>query len=107
MGRIESELPNDDLKTFVGSLKSDDALESIGIKNFLPSGAVLKNTKWAIGCAVFTGDDTKLRQNSKAGRLKMSKIEKLLNKYILAVMGFQLLLCLVCAISAGIWAQDH
>jgi magnesium-transporting ATPase (P-type) len=104
MGRIECELPNDDLKTFVGSMNADENLESIGIKQFLPSGAVLKNTKWIIGCAVFTGDDTKLRQNSKSGRLKMSKIEKLLNSYILAVMGFQMVLCIIIAISAGSWA---
>jgi magnesium-transporting ATPase (P-type) len=104
VGCITSELPNDNLKEFRGSLKYDKEAETIGIRQFLPSGAILKNTQWIIGLAVFTGDDTKLRQNSKQGKPKMSKIERLLNKYIVAVMLFQFCLCLIAAIAGGVWA---
>ena len=68
--QVECENPSADLNYFVGRLKvfnSDGYAEtvSIGLKNMAFRGSKLKNTEFVYGCAVYTGQDTKMSQNSK------------------------------------------
>ena len=42
-------------------------------------GTVLKNTKWVIGCVVYTGKETRIMMNSQLGRFKQSSVERLMN----------------------------
>ena len=42
----------------------EDSQEAITINNLLLRGCTLRNTKWAIGIVVFTGDDTKIMLNA-------------------------------------------
>ena len=65
---------------------------------FLLKGSVLKNTNWIIGIVVYTGMNNKIILNSKKPRLKMSKIEKQLNFYLLFVFGFLILCCTECSL---------
>ena len=43
---------------------------SLDKNHLLLSGAFLRNTDWAIGISVYTGNDTKLRQNLMSRRFK-------------------------------------
>ena len=65
----------------------------ITTNEFLLKGSVLKNTNWIIGIVVYTGMNNKIILNSKKPRLKMSKIEKKLNLYLLFVFGLLILCC--------------
>uniref|UniRef100_A0A182IMC6 Phospholipid-transporting ATPase n=1 Tax=Anopheles atroparvus TaxID=41427 RepID=A0A182IMC6_ANOAO len=90
IGRIEYELPHTNLYTFKGRLELADCHVASGEHSLLPlmaenlllRGSRIKNTEWAIGCAVYTGQQTKLALNSKMTTSKMSSSERYINKYL-------------------------
>jgi len=90
---LVSEPPNPSVHTFSGKLtlpplSADTGCHDIplGAENMLLRGAVLRNTEWAIGLAVFTGDDTKLIQNSHETPSKFSQLDKLMNTTVVAIL---------------------
>ncbi|KAJ3062518.1 hypothetical protein HK102_008743, partial [Quaeritorhiza haematococci] len=68
----------------------------IGINGILLRGCILRNTKWVIGLALYTGSDTKLMLNSGATPSKRSKIDRQLNPQILLNFLILFALCLIC-----------
>ncbi|KAG8232436.1 hypothetical protein J437_LFUL012866 [Ladona fulva] len=67
------------------SMKSKIKFEpkvSLSIDNLLLRGARLKNTDFIYGCAVYTGQETKLSLNSKLTRNKFSSVEKAINGFL-------------------------
>jgi len=75
---IECENPNPDLGRYVGRLKVTDSenrvsVYPLGPENIVWRGTRLKNTDFVFGCAVYTGRDTKMSQNSKLKSNKFSR----------------------------------
>ena len=105
-GHIKINSPNADLNyvsgTFHPIFESEDLCveKDIIISNngFLLKGSVLKNTNWILGVVVYTGMENKIILNSKKPRLKISKIEKRLNYYLLFVFCFLMLCCSFCSV---------
>ena len=105
-GYIKINTPNIDLNYVNGTIhtlfkKEGCTIEeniNISTNEFLLKGSVLKNTNWIIGIAVYTGMSNKIILNSKKPRLKMSKIEKSLNYFLVLVFIFLILCCIICSI---------
>ena len=105
-GFIKINAPNSNLNYINGTFhpnfrKNDIHIEQdINICNneFILKGSILKNTNWIIGIVVYTGMSNKIILNSKKPRLKMSKIEKNLNSYLLFVFLILILCCILCSI---------
>ena len=105
-GIIKINAPNANLNYINGTFhpkfeKKDIIIEQdiiISTNEFLLKGSVLKNTNWIIGIVVYTGMNNKIILNSKKPRLKMSKIEKKLNMYLLFVFVFLILCCSECSL---------
>lgn len=72
-------------------------------KNLLLRGAFLRNTKYIIGCVVYTGEDTKIMRNAEPSRIKSSTIEESMNKLILGILCVQIISCLISAILSYWW----
>ena len=114
-GYIKINAPNANLNYVNGTLHalfSKDGKEinqdiNISINEFLLKGSILKNTNWIIGIVVYTGMNNKIILNSKKARLKMSKIEKKLNLYLLFVFGFLILLCVECSLYHHFHYKKH
>lgn len=106
---VESEGPHANLYSYQGNLKwidsSDGELknEPVNINNLLLRGCSLRNTKWAMGIVVFTGNDTKIMLNAGVTPTKKSRIARELNFSV--VMNFLLLfvLCFVAGLINGIY----
>ncbi|XP_052754672.1 phospholipid-transporting ATPase IF-like [Galleria mellonella] len=64
---------------------------TLSTDNLMLRGSRVKNTEWAIGCAVYTGEETKLALNSKFTSNKFSSCELAVN----AFLAFFILLLLV------------
>ncbi|XP_013181394.1 PREDICTED: probable phospholipid-transporting ATPase IF [Papilio xuthus] len=81
--RIEVPHPVADLYTFYGRLEipGQDSL-ALGTDNLMLRGSRVKNTEWAIGCAVYTGEETKLALNSKYSGNKFSSCESAVNSFL-------------------------
>mmetsp|Transcript_26465 Transcript_26465/g.82638 ORF Transcript_26465/g.82638 Transcript_26465/m.82638 type:complete len:1298 (+) Transcript_26465:325-4218(+) len=62
----------------------DDAEASfpLDVENIMLRGSVLRNTQWAIGCAVYTGKDTKFAQNTSHPPAKLSRVDTAVNNAI-------------------------
>ncbi|XP_015439518.1 PREDICTED: probable phospholipid-transporting ATPase IF [Dufourea novaeangliae] len=87
---ITCQHPSSDLYGFHGKLEITNAVGDVSghltIDNLLLRGTRLKDTEHIIGCAVYTGQDTKLSLNSKKRSNKFSTTEKSINKYIVVYM---------------------
>ncbi|KAL8625040.1 hypothetical protein ACOMHN_012049 [Nucella lapillus] len=84
---IECEQPVADLYTFRGRLylmhQGERLLRSLGIDNVLLRGARLKNTSYVYGCAIYTGQESKMALNSKFKKTKVSRIERRMNTFLI------------------------
>ncbi|KAJ8683561.1 hypothetical protein QAD02_019353 [Eretmocerus hayati] len=91
------------LYTFEGKVQiewPDGTFQSgpLSIENLALRGARLKDTDYIIGCAAYTGSDTKLSLNSKISVVKFSTVEKTMNKYIMVFIGVLLIEIVSCTI---------
>ena len=104
---IESEGPHSNLYLYQGNMKWIDSStnvhhnEPISINNMLLRGCTLRNTKWAMGVVLFTGDDTKIMLNSGVTPTKKSRISRELNLSVLFNFVFLFFLCLIAGIING------
>lgn len=118
MGSIECEPPLADLYTFNGRLEIgpsffwgqqreptfSDTLRRhrrtlpLTADHLLLRGSRIRNTEWAIGCAIYTGQNTKLALNSQETRNKNSSSEKFINRFLfffLFVLGIMVFSCYI------------
>ncbi|KAJ2611333.1 aminophospholipid translocase [Coemansia sp. RSA 1365] len=106
-GHLKTELPNDSLYTFEGTLVSEGG--RIGFKEFsldptqvLLRGAILRNTDWIYAVVVFTGHDTKLMRNATAAPIKRTNVEKTTNRQIIFLFIILLLLAVLSALGSQV-----
>ena len=106
-GFIKINAPNPNLNYINGNIHPRFEKENIVIEQdisitnneFILKGSVLKNTNWIIGVVAYTGKNNKIILNSKRPRLKISKLERRLNSYLLFVFFLLIFLCVECSIT--------
>ena len=101
-GIIQCDMPNPSLYMLNGKAnmnlngkKNEFPLDG---KNLLLKGAKLRNTEWIVGIIIYTGHNCKIMKNARDPILKMSSLEKLLNKLLIFIFICQSSLSLICAI---------
>ncbi|KAJ1794613.1 phospholipid transporting ATPase, partial [Coemansia sp. RSA 2399] len=117
---IDAEPPNTLLYSFKGSLRilSDSsmplhmntfdkyeqpAVDPLSVDNLLLRGSVVRNTKWAVGVIVFTGDETKIMMNAGETPSKRSRIERMMNYQVITQFCLLFILCLLTSILGGVY----
>ena len=94
-GTLKCENPNERIYNFEGSINTGTDSFSLDTNNLLLRGAVLKNTGWIYGIAVYTGHDTKIMMNSSDTPNKRTKMQLDTDqKYFYISMGLAVL-CLL------------
>ena len=100
-GFCQCDIPNPDLHRLDGKIKLEigNAVCDYPVTSnqLLLKGSVIKHTCWAIGFVLYTGLNNKIILNSKPPRVKISKIESRMNKYLIGIFLAQMVLCCVCA----------
>lgn len=104
-GVIKSELPNNSLYTFEGTLRLNYKEIPLEPAQLLLRGAMLRNTRWIYGVAVFTGHETKLMKNSTKTPIKSTKVERYVNTQI--VFLFMILLSMAVICSFGMLVRQY
>ncbi|KAJ3022211.1 hypothetical protein HKX48_006733 [Thoreauomyces humboldtii] len=99
-GVIKSELPNNSLYTYEGMLRLGHKEMPLDPAQLLLRGAMLRNTRWVYGVAVFTGHETKLMKNATKTPVKRTKVERLVNKQITFLFIILLSLSVISAMGA-------
>ncbi|KAJ2234341.1 phospholipid transporting ATPase [Coemansia sp. RSA 1286] len=106
---VDAEPPSTLLYSFKGSIQILDSVagpgiqESLSVNNLLLRGSVIRNTSWAVGVAVFTGDDTKIMMNAGETPSKRSRIERMMNYQVLTQFCLLFILCFLSAVLGGIY----
>ncbi|KAI0748707.1 phospholipid-translocating P-type ATPase [Daedaleopsis nitida] len=96
---IECDRPDTNLyKVNAAVVTSDGHKTAVDTNMVFLRGTVLRNTRWAIGVVLFTGEDTKIVLNSGATPSKRSRVERQMNPQVF----INLMLLAVMAITCGI-----
>jgi len=67
----------------------------------------LRNTKWAIGIVIFTGGQTKVRQNSQPAKFKRSNVDLIVDRMLYFIFGIQFIICSGAAIMYSLWLENN
>ncbi|XP_057979048.1 phospholipid-transporting ATPase 1 isoform X2 [Malania oleifera] len=106
-GLIKCEKPNRNIYGFQANMEIDGKRVSLGPSNIILRGCEVKNTAWAIGVAVYCGQETKVMLNSSGAPSKRSRLETRMNREIIFLSLFLVVLCTVVSICAGVWLRRH
>jgi len=111
---LRTEAPSGEMSSWSGDLRVGEKRDNVTLSHFLLTDSVLRNTAWCIGLVVYTGEDTRIRQNMAAQvrmtRQKESSVFQLTKKLFVAMVVIQVIGCFVAAIASGIWQrynQEH
>ncbi|KAJ8570940.1 hypothetical protein K7X08_037912 [Anisodus acutangulus] len=106
-GVIRCEQPNRNIYEFTANMELNGHKFPLSQSNIILRGCQLKNTEWAIGVAVYAGQETKAMLNSAASPSKRSRLETYMNRETLWLSVFLFVMCLVVAIGMCLWLKEH
>ncbi|ETW02698.1 hypothetical protein H310_06141 [Aphanomyces invadans] len=96
---VESEGPSRKLDRFKATLTTINNVKiSISMSNLLLRGVLLRDTDWAVGVTVYTGEDTKIQQNSGETPFKASSLSKMTNVMTYQIIVLQVVLQIIAVI---------
>ena len=75
--------PDKGIYNFKGQMKHQEKASDLELKNFIPRGAVIRNTEEVFVVVLYTGVDTKLVLNEGKYKFKISKYYSVLNRYMI------------------------
>eukprot|EP00941_MAST-03F_sp_MAST-3F-sp1_P005138 g5138.t1 len=114
-GRVVTEVPNNSINTFSGTLKhlslgaGSNRREihdiSLGAKQLALRGCAVRNTNWLLGLVVYTGEDTKVARNSQKKPVKMSNIDLTMNALIKRIIVVQCVLVFITLLLQWAWQK--
>eukprot|EP00794_Sanderia_malayensis_P007449 gene7449-8271_t len=103
---VTCELPNNQIHSYHGYVESNNGKKThINHNNLLLRGCVIRNTDSIEGLVVYAGHDTKAMLNNSGPRYKRSKLEKDINKDVLACVFLLMILCSAGGIGCGLWTK--
>ncbi|KAJ7943239.1 Phospholipid-transporting ATPase [Quillaja saponaria] len=103
---VKCEDPNANLYTFIGSMEFEEQQYPLSPLQLLLRDSKLRNTDYIYGVVIFTGQDTKVIQNSTEPPSKRSKIEKKMDKIIYFLLSILLLMAFIGSIFFAIATED-
>ena len=102
------------MSSWSGDLRVGEKRDNVMLMHFLLTDSVLRNTPWAIGLVVYTGEDTRIRSNmseqTRSTRQKESSVFQLTKKFFVAMVAVQIIGCAVAAFISGFFQRynlDH
>jgi magnesium-transporting ATPase (P-type) len=107
---LRTDPPSGVMNSWAGDLTVGSQRENVSLPSLLLTDSVLRNTPWIVGMVVYTGEQTKIRQNmseqTQSQRQKESSVFRLAKRCFVAMVILQVILCVVAATLSGI-AQSH
>ncbi|KAJ0779086.1 putative P-type phospholipid transporter [Helianthus annuus] len=106
LATIRCENPNSNLYTFTGNLEYNGHIYPLDPAQLLLRDSKLRNTEFVYGVVVFTGNDTKVMQNTTQSPSKRSKIELQMDKIIYLLFGLLIFISIVSASGFGLAVRN-
>jgi len=86
---------------------SSDAVLAVDETSFLLRGSSVQNVSHVDGLVVYTGLDSRLARNASKPRLKLSSVEKTMNRLIRMVFAWLFTMVTVCTVALVIFRAKH
>lgn len=111
-GLIECPVPDKDIRRFDANLRLfppfiDNDLCPLTIKNTLLQSCYLRNTEWACGVAVYTGNETKLGMTRGLPEPKLTAVDAMIDKLTGAIFLFQLVVVVILGVAGNVWKASE
>ncbi|XP_057508685.1 LOW QUALITY PROTEIN: phospholipid-transporting ATPase 2-like [Actinidia eriantha] len=111
-GVIECPNPDKDIRRFDSNLRLfppfiDNDVCSLTIKNTILQSCYLRNTEWACGVAVYTGNETKLGMSRGVPEPKLTAVDAMIDKLTGAIFIFQIVVVIVLGITGNVWKDTE
>lgn len=111
-GVVECPNPDKDIRRFDANLRLfppflDNDICPLTIKNTLLQSCYLRNTDWACGVAVYTGNETKLGMSRGIPEPKLTAMDAMIDKLTGAIFVFQIVVVIVLGIAGNIWKETE
>jgi phospholipid-translocating ATPase len=111
-GVIECPVPDKDIRRFDANMRLfppfiDNDVCSLTIKNTLLQSCYLRNTEWACGVSVYTGNQTKLGMSRGIAEPKLTAMDAMIDKLTGAIFVFQIVVVLVLGIAGNVWKDTE
>lgn len=111
-GVIECPHPDKDIRRFDANLRLfppflDNDVCPLSIKNTILQSCYLRNTDWACGVAVYTGNETKMGMSRGVAEPKLTAMDAMIDKLTGAIFIFQIVVVIVLGIAGNIWKDTE
>ncbi|XP_059644716.1 phospholipid-transporting ATPase 2 [Cornus florida] len=111
-GVIECPNPDKDIRRFDANLRLfppfiDNDMCPLTIKNTILQSCYLRNTEWACGVAVYTGNETKLGMSRGIPEPKLTAVDAMIDKLTGAIFVFQIVVVIVLGIAGNVWKDTE
>ncbi|KAG6722658.1 hypothetical protein I3842_03G171400 [Carya illinoinensis] len=111
-GVIECPGPDRDIRRFDANLRLfppflDNDLCPLTIKNTILQSCYLRNTEWACGVAIYTGNETKLGMSRGIPKPKLTAVDAIIDKLTGAIFVFQIVVVIVLGIAGNVWKDTE
>ncbi|TID18852.1 phospholipid-translocating P-type ATPase [Venturia nashicola] len=98
--------PNIDLYKFEGRVTVDGKTSALTNNEVIYRNSILRNTPECIGMVIYTGEECKIRMNAnKHPRIKAPRLQFIVNRIVIVIVIFVLLLALFNTIAFSIWQR--
>ncbi|KAL2651991.1 hypothetical protein R1flu_020119 [Riccia fluitans] len=107
-GVIECPTPDKDIRRFDANMRlfppfTDNDFCSLTINNTLLQSCFLRNTEWACGVAVYTGNETKLGLSKGLPEPKLTAVDHMIDKLTGAIFVFQIVVVIILGVAGNAW----
>ncbi|XP_060198236.1 phospholipid-transporting ATPase 2 isoform X2 [Lycium barbarum] len=111
-GVIECPTPDKDIRRFDANMRLfppflDNDVCPLTIKNTILQSCYLRNTEWACGVAVYTGNETKLGMSRGIPEPKLTAMDAMIDKLTGAIFVFQIVVVIVLGIAGNVWKDTE
>ncbi|KAL0570141.1 hypothetical protein V5O48_011819 [Marasmius crinis-equi] len=96
---INLDSPDENMYRLNANVRVGEDTAPTDLSMVLLRGTVLRNTAWVIGVVMFTGEDTKIVQNSGGTPSKRSKVERQMNPQVFLNLILLAIMAVVCGIA--------
>ncbi|XP_042504200.1 phospholipid-transporting ATPase 2-like [Macadamia integrifolia] len=111
-GVIECPNPDKDIRRFDANVRLfppfiDNDLCPLTINSTLLQSCYLRNTEWACGVAVYTGNETKLGMSRGIPEPKLTAVDAMIDKLTGAIFLFQIVVVIVLGTAGNVWKDTE
>ncbi|KAL1841892.1 hypothetical protein VTJ49DRAFT_6414 [Mycothermus thermophilus] len=107
-GEVVSEDPNIDLYNYEGRATVNGETMPLTLNEIVYRGSILRNTTYAVGLVVNTGEECKIRMNAnKNVRAKAPEMQYAVNRIVIMLVFFVVILSVGCTVGYIIWRGHY